>query len=98
MNLNKEQFKQMAEMSLKNAEKSLNEQINGLVSKLERLLNETKNIIKNDPYIADRAGRILHEVSWSVANLNIDAVIRNVSEYRAAEIRMETIKDYETAK
>ena len=94
---NKEQFIKLAENSLKYTEKSLNNQINGMVDRLESLLKEVKNIAESDFYnMADKAGRILHETQYAVVNLNIDGIIRNVSEYQAAVARIETIKELES--
>ena len=47
---NKEQFIKLAENSLKYTEKSLNNQINGMVDRLESLLKEVKNIAESDFY------------------------------------------------
>jgi len=94
---NKEQFIKFAENSLKHKEISLNDQINGMVNRLESLLKEVKNIAESDFYnLSDKAGRILHETQYAVVNLNIDGIIRTVAEYQAAEARMETIKELES--
>lgn len=93
----KEQLKKIAEFTLNHTEENLVNQINAMVDKLEDLLKLVKSISEDDQNISKKAGRILSHTQWTIANLNIDTIITNVSEYDMAKTRLDMIKQYEEA-
>jgi len=94
---NKRTVKKDSRIYSKSYEENLVNQINTMVDKLEDLLKVVKNISEDNIDISKKAGRILSNTQWTIANLNIDTIITNVSEYDMAKARLNMIKQYEEA-
>lgn len=97
MKMTKEQLKMSAQFTVEHTEENLKNQINQIVNDLENMLNTVKKIYESNCNLEDKAGRILTNIQWSTANLNIDTIIQNVYSYKAATIKLEAFNQYDDA-
>lgn len=95
---NKEEVKLSLEHTLKYAETSVKNGIENLVGRMERLHKDIQHLSQDNCYDYDkRVYNIIHEIQWTLANMNFESLAERAAEYKAVKRQIDTIKEFETA-
>jgi hypothetical protein len=86
--------KELMEMGLQQNEIMLDQMIKNFVERLERITDNVKNIADRDNLNSyDKPYKMIHEITWGIANMDFSSITERAGEYRAVERELRRFND-----
>lgn len=96
--MKKQQIQETANAYLNFAQSELERKLEYLVQNFKEIANEVERIVEDDDYkLEDRIEKIIQITYYVPVKTNLDITIKQLIEYKQAQMRIRTIKELESA-